>query len=329
MIATQGPSITRRRALAIVAGLAGVGLGAPARAARGRLERFEWRGTALGADASIVLFHDHPGAATAAFAACIAEIERLEREFSLHRPDSALARLNETGILPAPSLDLRALLAAGRLISERTDGAFDPTVQVLWRLYAEHFAAFPGDRRGPPPARIAAARRLVDYRRVVVTADRVMLPPGMALTLNGIAQGYITDRVADLLRARGWSNVLIGLGELRALDGRPDGAPWSVDLAGESGRQAIPLRDRALAVSRGAATAFEPTARHHHLFVPSTGESAAETGTLAVLADRATIADGLSTALYVMAAERRRRCLRRFPGVEAFVIDGDGRGRTL
>lgn len=330
MSGVDGRSVTRRRVLAILAGVAGVGLGGgSARAAGGRPQRFTWRGTALGADAAIVLFHPRAEVAETTFAACLAEIERLEREFSLYRPDSALVRLNETGNLPAPSLDMRALLAASRRISERTEGAFDPTVQVLWRLYARHFTLFPGDRQGPPPADIARARHLVDYRRVVVAADRIVLPPGMALTLNGIAQGYVTDRVADLLRVRGWSNVLINLGEFRALDGRPDGVPWSLDLANGEERRAIPLVNRAIAVSRAAATAFEPTARHHHLFVPSTGESATQTGALAVLADSATVADGLSTALYVMPAERRPGCLRRFPGVETVLLAAeDARTRS-
>ena len=49
--------------------------------------------------------------------------------------------------------------------------------------------------------------------------------PGMAVTLNGVAQGYITDRVADLLRVRGFDNVLVELGEIRALGRHPDGRP--------------------------------------------------------------------------------------------------------
>ena len=68
--------------------------------------------------------------------------------------------------------------------------------------------------------------------------------PGMALTLNGIAQGFIADRVARLLQAEGLRGVLVDAGELRALGGHPDGGGWPVTL-GDGGRR-LALRDRAL-----------------------------------------------------------------------------------
>jgi thiamine biosynthesis lipoprotein len=177
-----------------------------------------------------------------------------------------------------------------------------------------------------PAAAIAAACRLVDQRRIAVTPARVRLGRGMALTLNGIAQGYITDRVVALLRDAGWSQVLVALGEIRALADHPDRRPWQIALPGGEG---LAISDRAVATSAGAATRFEPSGHFHHLFSPATGQSAGDLNQVTVLAADATMADALATALYVMPADRRSACLAHFPGVEAFLVGKDGSSQRL
>jgi thiamine biosynthesis lipoprotein len=320
------PAINRRRALMILA--AGAGAAAlPGRPWAGAARRFEWRGSALGAETRIVLHHRDRAQARAAVQACVTEIARLEREFSLYRADSALSHLNRTGRLEAPSHDMRRLLAACRRFAELSGGTFDVSVQPLWRLYARHFAAHPEAAEGPTAAEIAAARARVDYRRIEVGPERVRLGPGMALTLNGIAQGYITDRVAELLRARGWSNVLIDLGEVRALDGRPDGRPWAVWL-GESGPR-LGLHDQAVATSAGGATRFEASGRHHHLLDPRTGRSQNAYRGVSVVAPRATIADALSTALFLMPRSQAPRLLQAAGPAQAWLLDAEGRSERL
>ena len=88
----------------------------------------------------------------------------------------------------------------------------------------------PDDSSGPRPELVARAVGLVDYRRIQIEPDRIMLPSGMAVTLNGIAQGYVADCVADLLRARGWNDVLIDLGSCaasaRIRTATPGQLPW-------------------------------------------------------------------------------------------------------
>jgi thiamine biosynthesis lipoprotein len=76
------------------------------------------------------------------------------------------------------------------------------TVQPLWTLYAGHFfsnAAPPPE--GPAPEAIERTRKLVNWQAINVRRRRIVLErPGMGVTLNRIAQGYITDRVTDILR---------------------------------------------------------------------------------------------------------------------------------
>ncbi len=318
--------VSRRGALTIIAGAAAMSVPGSGHARDVRL--FEWRGTALGSDARIALYHSDRDRADAAIAASLAEIERLENQFSLYRPNSALGQLNRFGVLERPSLDMVWLLAESRRFSILSGGAFDVTVQPLWQLYAEHFAAHPGDTDGPAEARIAQARALVNQRNILISPERIVLKPGMAATLNGIAQGYITDRIADLLRARGWSNILIDLGETRALDDHPDGRPWSIAIRDPKrpGQflTRLSLHDKAVATSAGAATAFDGSGRYHHLFAPKTGRSACAYKAVTVVADRAVTADALSTAVFTIPQPELAAGLVRRSRAKAWLFRNDG-----
>jgi len=305
--------VTRRR---LLIGAAAAGLTLPFGAAANP-RAFRWRGVALGAEATILLHHPDRGAAERIVAACVAEIARLEAIFSLYRPGSALRRLNRAGALDAPPPELVALLSEAKTIAALTGGAFDPTVQPLWRLYAAHFAAADADPAGPAAEAIDRARALVDHRAVAVDSARISLRPGMAVTLNGIAQGYVTDRVAELLRGAGLAHVLIDLGEVRALDGRPDGTPWRVALGAADG-PTIDLTDRAVTTSRPDGTRFG--GHFHHLFDPATGRSADRATAVSVIAPRATTADALSTALAVLPVAAPG--LLRATGADAAWLDG-------
>ncbi|MDX1576669.1 MAG: FAD:protein FMN transferase, partial [Kiloniellales bacterium] len=205
------------------------------------------------------------------------------------------------GRIDRPPPELVELLARAQSWSRRTHGAFDVTVQPLWALYRRHFARQGADPDGPPPRAVEAAAALVDYRALAVAPDRIrLLRPGMAVTVNGIAQGYITDRVAELLRAQGLDRVLVALGEMRAMGSSADGLPWRVGLRapgepdGVSGRLA--LADAALATSSAAGLRFDSAGRFHHLFDPRKGGCAGVKRTVSVVAERACDADALSTA---------------------------------
>lgn len=326
----NGPSrtlISRRRMLMLIAGVA-LTVGSTG-GAIARRQAFEWQGTALGADARLVLVHEDHAAVQAALRLCLAEIERLEAIFSLYRPQSELCRLNRDGLLRYPSLDMMALLRIARAVSEASGGAFDASVQPLWQLYADHFRKHPGDPAGPPELAIERALKHVHFQRIDIDTTKIRIEPGMALTLNGIAQGYITDRVAELLRARGWPDVLIDLGEVRAIGASPLGTPWTAVIQPPAPATVAPIRlalsQHAMATSAGQATVFEASGHHHHLFSPRDGRSAGQLQSVSVLAPDATLADALSTALYVMPREEMRRLIDAFPAIEAWLVEADGR----
>jgi thiamine biosynthesis lipoprotein len=176
-----------------------------------------------------------------------------------------------------------------------TEGIFDPTIQPLWALFAERYA------RGavPDAASIAAAQAQTGWRDVHYdTAEVSFAREGMALTLNGIAQGYICDRVATLLAAEGLTDALIDTGEIRALGGRPGGGPWRVGLADRA--EVLPVRERAVATSAPLATVFDEASRIGHIFNPRTGMPGGLWQSVTVTAPHAAVADALSTAFCLM-----------------------------
>lgn len=327
MTGAKGPD--RRRFIAIAAAAAGLPL-IPGGA--GAVPQWSWEGSALGAAARIQLCHPDRAVARNLVEGCVAELERLEGAFSLYRENSEISRLNRDGILDDPSPDFVALMLQAQGWGRRTGGAFDLTVQPLWRLYADHFATPGHDPSGPTPRRIAAALSSVDYRAVDIERRRIVFAkPGMAVTLNGIAQGYITDRIAHRLRDGGIQSTLVEMGEIAGIGLRADGRPWQVALSG-SGNGApslLSLADKAAATSAGAGTPFEPRGRFHHLLNPRSGACISQWRALTVVADTATSADALSTALYVTPREDARRIIAGIgeggASVEVIAQRDDGR----
>lgn len=292
--------LSRRRFLTISAVCAAL----PVRAAP--VPVAHWRGTALGAAASLRLEGLTDAQAAPIVAAVEAEVTRLENIFSLYRPDSELCRLNRDGYLSAPAPELLNVLSQCSALFDASDGAFDPTVQPLWLALAKHAS----------PEAIGAAKATIGWHKVSVAVDAIRLPyPGAsALTLNGIAQGAITDRIAALLGELGLRDVLIDMGEIAARGQRGDRQNWRVGLAGPEGTvlKRIALRDRAVATSESRNVML--TESQGHILNPT--DFSVDHQAVSVSAPNAAIADGLSTALCLLPYRRFSPVLDQFTGAQ-------------
>ncbi len=298
-------ALPRRRFLQIsAAALAGTASGASART----VAPVQWRGVAMGAGATITLAHPD---AEALIAKALAEIARLERIFSLHDAGSAVARLNATGRLESPPFELLECFALCTAVHAASGGRFDPTVQPLWQLYAE------SAEQAPAPGALAERLALVGWQAVQFDAEAVHLPrPGMALTLNGVAQGYVADRVAALLRAEGLSDVLVNTGEIHALGVAPGGQDWQIRPDDRGGKTLAPisLREGALASSAPRGTTFDAAEQVGHILDPLSGLPARTPWQLiSVAAPQAALADALSTAMCLMERAEMAALLGKFP----------------
>ncbi len=289
-----------------------------------------WRGIALGAGAEVRLVDPDRDHARKVFAAMEAEILRLERVFSLYRTDSALTQLNREGRIVAPPPELVDLLATARGIHQASAGAFDPSVQRLWDLYARTYAGESRETQAQPAAEdVDGILKVTGFDKVRIDPERVAYDrPGMALTLNGIAQGYMTDRVSALLKNEGFTDILVNIGEIAASGNDPERpGGWEVLLAPgevEQGRRIV-LKDRAVATSALSGTTFDREARVSHILDPRTGRPACSgLAGASVVASSATVADGLSTAALVCGEQVLAKALDNFAGAQAFILRTDG-----
>jgi thiamine biosynthesis lipoprotein len=308
--------ITRRRFFAISAAAAAL-----PRTAFSAAPAIHWRGAALGAGASMTLAGVGKTEAAPLIARVLSEIDRLEAIFSLYRSGSSLSRFNRTGRLTSPPPEMLELLTLCGAIHHQTGGAFDPTIQPLWALHAE--AAAVG--RMPLDADIDMARARTGWAGLRFdTGSIISTRPGMTLTLNGIAQGYIADRISNLLRSEGMAGVLVDMGEIHAIGTRADGTPWRAGIATpQEGIRSdtVMLADRALATSAPYGTVLDRAGRVGHIVDPRTGLPGGLWRQVSVSAPRAAVADGLSTAFCLMPRNLIERTVAAYPGarVEALL----------
>jgi thiamine biosynthesis lipoprotein len=322
--------LSRRRLVGISAAAAGLSLVPFGGKAMAHAELVTWRGQAMGAVATLQIHHYDRPAAQRLIDRSVAQVRRLEPIFSLYKDDSALSILNRQGLLVAPPAELVALLTECRRYVALTDGGFDPTVQPLWILYRDHFSKADEDSQGPPPAALQAALSLVDFEKVVFNPDRISLPHrGMGLTLNGIAQGFATDCVVNLLRQEAITSSLVDMGEPRAVGARPDGSPWRIGIADpdEPDRTDVTLDaiDQAVATSGPYGFRFDPAGRFNHLFNPQTGACAHLHRSVTVVMPTATAADALSTAFSLMAPSDIEHAIKRLGQGQVRLVTAAGK----
>ena len=312
----QGRFSTRRRFLltcgagAMALGLAGLGarsgslLSSAGRSAAGL--PFSRRNTrALGSDMSMRVLQEDRAVGERALDDAFAEIARIERVMSIYLPESQVSRLNATGELKGPDPYLVRILDESRAMSERSAGAFDVTVQPLWTLYA----AAHREGKLPGPAAVEETRRLVDWRGISVSASEVGLRSNaMAVTLNGIAQGFAADRAMEALKRNGIEHALVNAGEISSLGRKAAGNPWVVGIQHPRNKEAYlglaRLDGRCLSTSGDYETTFTPDFVFNHIFDPATGRSPEAFSSVTVVAPDATTADALSTAIFVLGPDR-------------------------
>lgn len=261
----------------------------------------------------------------------IGVMQELEGKLSRHMAGSELARLNESGFLDRPGADFLAVLELSSEMSRRTAGAFDATMLPLLLLHEE----LRGDNDHPDSGRLKAALGLIGYDRVVRTADGVRFAaPGMAMTFDGIAKGYIVDRGTATLRGLGFANVYVEAGGDLMVSGSKDRhAPWRIGIRPPRPAQndrmvTIAVSDRAVATSGDYLQAFTPDLRHHHIIDPRRGFSPPELASSTVIAPTVALADGLATALMVLGPADGLDLLRSLDGCEGYLVTKDLRTFT-
>lgn len=273
-----------------------------------------------------------PASATAAGAveAAYAAFDRVDSLMSTWRDDSVLSSLNRAGagqwVTVGP--EVMQVLQQARRVSLASQGAFDPTVLPLVRLWG--FRG--GEVAVPDSTRLASVLNTVDYHLLELEEDSHrarLLKEGMAVDLGGIAKGYALDSAAEAMRRSGALGGTIDLGgNILAFGQGPHRKVGIVDPAQTSLLLAsVPLVDAAVATS-GQYERFLTIDgnRYGHILDPRTGWPIPQGVSVTVVADQAIVADALATAAVVLGIDQGLALLEQTPGVEGIMAVPDGQG---
>jgi thiamine biosynthesis lipoprotein len=262
-------------------------------------------------------------AAYGRMAAAVAVLSRFD-------PNSAVSRLNRDGRLDSPPPLLRNVLDRALSISSRTDGDFDITVAPV----LDYYLAQPRPMTLDPAARhaIQAREALVGYKSVAIGSKGIAFKrPGAAITLDGIAKGFVVDQGIAALREAGIEYALIDAGgDMRAIAGGDTSRFWNVGIVdplhGGKLAAAVRLRNAALSTSGNYQVFFSSDRRLFHIVNPHTGFSPDRYSSVTVMAGEAMETDAMSVAGFSMPLPRLKQTMaeRRH---EWLVFSFDGRTR--
>lgn len=282
-------------------------------------------GTAIRAE----LWHEEPAMGEAALDAVMEEMHRIDRAMSPFKPQSQLSRLNREGAkAPVPVSDeMFELVARSIEFSKLSDGAFDITFASVGCMFDY--------RNGikPTAEQIAAALPGINYRHLRLDRRRRTIQfarEGVQIDLGGIAKGHAVDQCVALLEARGVKEALVMAGGDSRVLGDRRGRPWMIGIRDPRRKDAMvatmPLVDAAISTSGDYERYFEADGvRYHHILDPRTGASPTGVRSVTIIGPDATTTEGISKSVFIMGSERGIRFVESLPGIDAVIIDGDGK----
>ncbi|HKM39447.1 MAG TPA: FAD:protein FMN transferase [bacterium] len=278
---------------------------------------------------TVVTITAYGSEAEEAVVAALAEVRRVGGLLDANDPDSEIAAINsKAGFEPVPVGDeLFELLERCQYYSALSAGAFDITVRPLVELWA-----IGTERESVPTAeKIKQALELVGYGKMVLDrqTQSVFLPEvGMGIDLGGVGKGYAADQAREVLREYGIDSALIDAGgNIWTLGLRPDGKMWRIGIRhprpeGKWKAVAVlPSRDLTIVTSGDYERYFiRDGMRYHHIFDPQTGYPAQELLSATIIGESSTEADILSTAVFVLGADRGMAVVKQLPNLTSLIV---------
>lgn len=253
-------------------------------------------------------------------------IRRLEELWSVTREDSEISRLNR-GETVELSEETANLLQKGLRLSEETGGALNLALYPLTRLWGFTTEEY----RVPSREEIDALLDRLRSGSLSLEDNRASLS-SWELDFGAVAKGYAAQLSADMLKERGVTSALLTLGgNVQTVGNKEDGSLWRIgvrDPWGEEGDYlGVLLVGEAAVVTSGAYQRYfeEDGVRYGHILDPETGRPV-ESGlaSVTIVAEDGFLADGLSTALYVMGLEEATEFFRGRDDFEAVLVDDAG-----
>lgn len=295
------------------------------------------RTTAMACDFDVILNPDGPDHQVRAASDALDQVQVLEDQYSVYRPDSELSRLNSVAPQRRVTVEpgLYALLRRSAKIAGQTDGAFHPAAGALIQLWK----TCRREDRLPTPAEIELAITRCDLSSIDWDDEGSSLrfgQDGLAFDLGAIGKGYAVDEAARILNDQGVEHYLVhgGKSSILARGGHAGHAGWPVGLHNpllpDQPYLTLLLRDAAFSTSGTAVQGFRHAGkRYGHILDPRTGWPADGMLSVSVIAPDAALADALSTAFFILGVENALRCCDNFENVGLILFPPPRQGRRL
>jgi thiamine biosynthesis lipoprotein len=330
-MSTNSKPITRRRCLTILSAALIPPSALLSKSAQSKpVQHITWHGILMGANASITLATENETHAKTTLTKLLEEVKKLESYFSLYQKNSLINQLNIKGSLKNPPTEFKELIKQSQHFAKLTNGAFDPTIQPLFMAYKNLGSTLPKNDLANHPA-VKQARDLINWQAIKCEANKISFEKhGMAITLNGIAQGFITDKAVEILKENGFENTLVNFGEYHGLGSKTPNSNegWMIQLGQQNTNNQAPdlwpLKNNALAASSQNGYKFENVPSLHHMLDPKSGTNQTAWQEIYVLAKSATTADAASTALFASTPECVSKIAKTLKIQKALLIKTDG-----
>ncbi|SHG37095.1 thiamine biosynthesis lipoprotein [Flavobacterium micromati] len=262
----------------------------------------------------------------------IAETKRIENLISDWIPTTQISDVNRNAGIKPVKVDAEVfdLVERSIKISQITKGAFDISYASMDKIWK-----FDGSMKTMPTAEaIKKSVAKIDYKNIILNKSEhtiFLKLAGMKLGLGGIGQGYIADKVKDLLFSKGCLSGVINVsGDINAWGKQPDRKLWSIGIVNPLNKNKVfatfPLEDSAVETSGS----YEKYVifngiRYSHIIDPRTGYPATGIVSISVFAKQTEIADAMATGIFVMGVEVGLDLVNQIKGVECIIVDDQGK----
>ncbi len=253
------------------------------------------------------------------------ELVRIDSLLNRYSETSLVSELNRSLRVQAPK-DIIYLFRLSDSLSRLTEGLFDISVAPLLKLWGFYNREY----NIPDSTEIKKTRKLVDYTRIQIKNDSIVIPEGMKVDLGGIAQGYAADCIKMILQKYMIESAIVNIGgEIVTIGQSPQGRPWRIGIRNPRGKgiiETVELENRALSTSGDYEKFFIiDNRRYPHIVNPKTGFPASDFVSVTIFAEQGAFADAIATATAIMGPQKGTKFLDSL-GIRGIIYyEDDGR----
>lgn len=262
----------------------------------------------------------------------VAEVKRIENLISDWIPTTQISEINRNAGKKTVKVDREVfdLVERSIKISQITSGAFDISYASMDKIWK-----FDGSMKEMPTAEaIKKSVAKIGYENIILDPKEQTIflkDEGMKLGLGGIGQGYIADKIKDLLISKGCISGIVNVsGDINTWGKQPDGKLWTVGIVNPMNKNKIfatfPLENSAVETSGS----YEKYVifngiRYSHIIDPRTGYPAMGVVSVSVFAKQTEIADALATGIFVLGVDVGLDLVNQLKGIECIIVDDKGK----